>query len=215
MSEPDEDRERDISAATPNGDPPTFQAVGCEANSQAQPPAPGGSEVSALLESAARVEGQLSALNETVEKRLRYDQAKESAFDRLYAELDATKKQAASEELRPLFIDLALLYDRIDAASHTLAQPDRAATAALLVHTLGEELLEILCRREVELIQPLSNTFDATIQRAIGTEPAESETENNQIARVVRRGFRHCHRLLRPEEVIVKKSTVKTQTQET
>jgi hypothetical protein len=52
-----------------------------------------------------------------------------------------------------------------------------------LLKTLRDELVEILYRREVEVIETTSLTFDPAIQRAIGTELASVETEHNQIAK--------------------------------
>lgn len=74
-----------------------------------------------------------------------------------------------------------------------------------ILKTLSEELVEILYRRDVEIIRTDSSVFDPTVQKAIGTEITEVETENKHIAKVVRKGFKFRERILRPEEVIVKK----------
>ncbi len=154
----------------------------------------------------AQLVADVTALQSTVKDRLSYDKAKEEAFDRLYVELDEMKKNVAFDQARPLYLDLILLFDRIQNVriDSGLASP---ATPALttLVKTLSDELLEILSRREVEIIQTASPKFDPISQRAVGTELAPTEAENNEIARVVRKGFRFRDRVVRAEEVIVKK----------
>lgn len=181
-----------------------------EGDSAEHPPATlEGDPLDHLVAASGRIEDNLATLSQAVEKRLSYDKTKEDAFDRLYAELEDLKKNSALEHLRPLFIDFILLYDRIESISQSLEQGEPGdPAAAALVRTLGEELVEILCRREVVIV-PLSDAFDPTIHRAIGVEPVASDAQSNRVAKVVRRGFRMGNRILRPEEVIVSKNHTK------
>jgi len=149
---------------------------------------------------------EFSSLNRTIENRLSYDNVKEEAFERLYAELEDLKKNSAFEQLRPLYMDLILFFDRIENIRQNTNQS--ATTMSPLpdvLKTLGDELLEILYRRGVELINITDSAFDPSVQQAIGTQQTFSEVENNQVARVVRRGFRYGERIIRAEEVIIKK----------
>jgi molecular chaperone GrpE (heat shock protein) len=159
-----------------------------------------------LRAAVAQLAAEVTSLQCTVKDRLRYDKAKEEAFDRLYAELDELKKNSAFDQVRPLYLDLILLFDRIENIGIDSGRGSPATlTLATLFKTLSEELLEILSRREVEIIQTASPKFDPITQRAIGTESAATEAENNEVARVVRKGFRFRDRVVRAEEVIVKK----------
>lgn len=159
-----------------------------------------------ILESLFGLSSELSSIRTIVENRLTYDKAKEEAFDRLYAELDELKRDSLFEYLRPFFFDLILLFDRIESTRQSMNQNATLDKSLRdLLKTLSDELLEVLHRKEVELIKTSSATFDAVLQRAIGTEPTAIEIENSQIARVVRRGFKFRERILRAEEVIVKK----------
>ena len=159
-----------------------------------------------LIETLTEISAELSALNSTVENRLQYDKLKEEAFERLYAELEELKRDAAFQNVRPLYSDLILFFDRIESTRLELAQSTpEASSLSHLLETLSDELLEILLRREVEAIQTTLSSFDPTVQRAIGTEPVSIEADNNQVARVVRKGFKYRDRILRAEEVIVKK----------
>ena len=85
------------------------------------------------------------------------------------------------------------------------AVPEQKETYTAFLGTIRDELLEVLYRRDVAPIHHASMTFDSSVQQAIGTEPAASAEDNNLVARVIRRGFRHGERVLRPEEVIVKR----------
>jgi len=149
---------------------------------------------------------EFSDLNRTIESRLRYDKVKEESFERLYAELEDLKTNSAFEQIRPLYMDLILLFDRIENICQDIEQATSTPSPQKdVLKTLSDELLEILYRQGVELINTTNQTFDPSVQQAIGTQPTFSEIENNQIARVVRRGFRYQERILRAEEVIIKK----------
>ena len=149
---------------------------------------------------------ELSSLNRTIESRLSYDKVKEEAFERLYAELEYLKKNSDFEHIRPLYMDLILLFDRIENIRQDIEESTATPSSLSdVLETLSDEILEILYRREIELIKTADSTFDPRVQQAIGTQPTSSEVENNQVAGVVRRGFRYRERILRAEEVIIKK----------
>jgi molecular chaperone GrpE len=169
------------------------------------------SEISAATK---RLETRLDGLCQTVEERLRYDKAKEEAFEKLYGELEELKRNSLFEQLRPLFVDFILLFDRIENVRNELSSGSPLPVEVeCIMKTVSDELVEILYRREIELIRSPSDVFDPTIQQAIGTESASDASENNRVARVVRRGFRYRNRVLRPEEVIVKKQNATTNQQ--
>jgi molecular chaperone GrpE len=152
-----------------------------------------------MLAALSNLDTKLASLNRTVENRLRYDKVKEAAFERLYVELDDLKRNAAFEQLRPLYVGLILLFDRIE----NISQETEPLSEVL--QTLSDELLELLHRQEIEPIRATQCAFDPSVQQAIGIELTDVEDENNQVARVVRKGFRYRNRILRAEEVIVKK----------
>lgn len=148
--------------------------------------------------------GYVSDLNQQFSDRLAKDAAKEKAFDHLYGELETVKQDSSFERFKPLYLDLILLFDRLDRCrvENTAVSGEELYNFLL---TLKEELLEVLYRQSIELVSSDGNSFDATKQRAIATETTTVKAENNQLAEIVRRGFRYQNRLLRPEEVIVKK----------
>jgi len=147
---------------------------------------------------------ELAALRELVRERLTYDRVKEEAFDRLYAEVEEVRQERSFQQLRPFLIDLLLFYDRIELGrQHLQEQAGTPPELVQLLQSLGEEVLEILCRRDVEMLVVASATFDRTLQQAIKLQPTDRMEEHQQVLRVVRRGFRYHQRILRSEEVIV------------
>ena len=146
--------------------------------------------------------GQLDDLASTVTSRLSYDQTKEQAFDRLYTELDALKRNAALDSIKPLLLDLILLYDRMEHARQLAANAQGTLSTEIL-QSFIHELLEVLYRREVSLIEAGPSTFDYNQQKAIGVVDVTDPAEHQRVHKVVRRGFRLGERTLRAEEVIV------------
>jgi molecular chaperone GrpE len=145
---------------------------------------------------------ELSNIKRIIENRLSYDKAKEDAFERLYGELEDLKKNSFFERSRPLFIDLILLFDRLENYRQTHIEESSQLTH--LLKSFSEELLEILCRQGIDIIAS-SKIFDPTIQRAINIEITFKKEEDNKVSEVIRKGFRYFDNIVRPEEVIVKK----------
>ena len=141
---------------------------------------------------------ELAQIRDMMEKRLSRDKTKEEAFERLYQELDALKRNKAFEDYRSLFIDLVLLYDRIQ-----LAKVDLEAPLSDILESLQEELKEILSRREIEPIIGAPAFFDPAFQRAVSTEIVEIAQLDGKVIRVLRGGFTYKGTVLRPEEVVV------------
>lgn len=157
-----------------------------------------------VIVSVSEISTQISGLKEQLHKHVLTNKDKDEAFDRLYVELETYKNNSAFEQVRPLFMDLILMFDRISNLTEDAVKRDDKYCANAL-KTVTDELIEIMYRRDIDLITSIQEVFDATTQRAIGVERIESEEENNKIAKIVRKGFRCGERLLRPEEVIVKK----------
>ena len=94
-----------------------------------------------------RVEEKIDFLQSMVEKRLLYDKAKETAFDRLYADLDRERKNVAGEFLKPILRDIIQFYDHVVEAARQHPEIEE------LLGMLREGLLEVLYRADVEPIE--------------------------------------------------------------
>lgn len=160
-----------------------------------------------ILTRMSRLDNSVSSSRQLIEERISYDAAKEKSFDHLYQELDALKKNADFERVKPLYIDLILLFDRIESIRDGCVREETfsANDITQVLSTLKDELLEILCRQGIEIVEPSPTIFTRASQKAISTESTEIESEDNEIAQTVRKGFRHSTGFIRAEEVIVKK----------
>lgn len=145
-----------------------------------------------------RILDEIEQIRKIIKSRLSYDKSKDEAFERLYQELDELKRNKVFEECRPLFIDLILFYDRIQAATVESESP-----SCDVLESLQGELKEVLLRREIEPIRNTSVLFDPTTQRAVSTEDVESVELGGKVIQVLREGFAYRGKVLRAQEVVV------------
>jgi molecular chaperone GrpE len=156
------------------------------------------------------LENHLLELKETIEQRLTYDRTKDEAFNYLYSELKELKENALFESIKPVYIDLILLFDRIQTFCRNFEDASSPSISTLEVsrkfQSIRDELLEVLCRREIVMIQTDRDAaFNPNQQRAVSTKPTENTSQNNTIESIVREGFNYRNQILRPEEVVVYK----------
>lgn len=152
-----------------------------------------------------RMDEQLTSIcsSESVNQKL---------FDTLHAELLNYRDNFLHESLQKPFIhDLVLLFDDLTG----LAEQLRAAAEAQRkggsvtqwrdnLENAIHSLVEILHRFEVKEIEP-KEILDRSIHRIVSYEPADFPEEDGRIVMRVRRGFLWRGKLIRPEEVIVKR----------
>jgi molecular chaperone GrpE (heat shock protein) len=143
---------------------------------------------------------KLSLLEQLFVKRIKDDQVHAAAYNSLYQEMARYRDNALLGMLKPLFRKLVLLYDTMKRSLETLEDP--SGREAVTLHV--EELQEVLRQHDVALIEERPEVFDAKIQKAISTEPAEGPEEHQKVVRVVRDGFRWGANVLRPQEVVIK-----------
>lgn len=146
------------------------------------------------------VDGQLAELLEEVkqlrnlfQRRLLEDKAKIRLYDELYAQLLVARGGLAEQLLSPLFRELLLVVDRVTALS---TQKD------VVLESIREELLELLERRDVYRLPVTSASFDPAFHEAVRTVPCDNQPPG-AILEVVRPGFVHGTKLLRPARVVV------------
>jgi len=143
----------------------------------------------------------LGRLESRFESRFTYDATKEEAFRHVYADLQDAKLAQSLEATRPLLLDLLLFYDRID----TAVSASKAANEASVLGSFHEELLEILYRRDVRKVVSASDRYDRDTQQVVGVVETLVAEEHQQVERIVRPGFRWGARILRAEDVIIRR----------
>lgn len=204
------------SEATPQGIPEIPPTVPSEFESTAQPSNEDTSlpcSDSAPPNVAAMLTAQgdaLAKLNELVASRVSSDQAKEKAIHALSDELNFYRDEFVAQSQKGIFIDLIVLYDNVKQAVNLLDNPhelsaDDIARVVNNVKNLEGELLEILYRRDVIPFDEHPPALDRRLHRTVKVVPTFIESENDQVTNIFKIGFRWRDKVLRPEEVEIKK----------
>jgi len=143
-------------------------------------------------------------------------------FDAMHEELKGYKDSFLLETVhKPVILDLVSLYDdlceilrQVRQVVNEMGDPGGGSPPSTLERLRGLEvhvshncdfILELLARLDVSPLPLGAGQLDKRTQRAVGLEPAANETQDAEIARVTKRGFLWKTRLVRPEEVIIKK----------
>ncbi len=152
----------------------------------------------------------LHEIKDTIQNRLEYDAVKEKAFDKLYDEMRRQKEASdlLDRAVKPVLSDLLLLYDSMKnfESSFINNQSLSSEDAKQNFKYIMDELMEILYRQEVTPIdENLSEVFNSKLQKATKTENTESKEDDFKIVSIVRRGFVWRDKVLRPQEVVIKR----------
>lgn len=140
----------------------------------------------------------IAALAKQFDERIASDATKNQAFDRLYKELDERRAGWLYEQIKPFFLDLILLHDRVSRL--LLESKDHAGGLG----SISEELLDVLQRREIERIS-VDKNFNPLQHRAVRVVETESNDEDGMIVDVVRDGFIYQGRVVRYADVVIKR----------
>ncbi|MEK7298065.1 MAG: nucleotide exchange factor GrpE [Planctomycetota bacterium] len=142
--------------------------------------------------------------------RASYDAAKEKAIDKLSEELKLYRDNFIFQSQKPVFVELIMLYDNLAQTLNLLegSQAPAADTCLTVKNNLSnikEELLEILYRRDVTPFVEHPETLDYKLHKTVGTVTTGIEGENNKVEAIRKTGFRWNDKVIRPEEVVIKK----------
>ncbi|MDR4507735.1 MAG: nucleotide exchange factor GrpE [Candidatus Brocadiaceae bacterium] len=152
----------------------------------------------------------LEELKSLMESRLAYDAAKEKAIDTLNEELKLYRDNFVFQAQRPLFIELILLYDNLMQLVNRF-DTDKGLTDAEYstiknnILNIKDELLEILYRRDVKPFDEHPDALDYKLHKTVSTISTPIESENNTVEKIMKTGFSWNEKVLRPEEVVIKK----------
>lgn len=145
-------------------------------------------------------------------------------FDALHEELKDYKDDFLLESVhRPVIRDLITLYDDLveihrqmaaavveatedaELGSSPQALMDRMRTLATNIEHKMDFIIEVLARLEVAPLLAGTGKLDKVTQRAVALEQAETAEEDGDVVRSIKRGFSWKNRVVRAEEVVVKK----------
>jgi molecular chaperone GrpE (heat shock protein) len=171
------------------------------------------------ISAQADLPGLIGGLQELLEQKNGLNQR---MFDALHEELKGYKDGFLLESVhKPIIRDLVSLFDDLtaihrqmqDAVAEATRLPSEPALK-LLQHLKTMEtnvehncefIVEVLARLEVVMLPIGQGKLDKQTQRAVAVEMAEDPDDDGAIIRSVKRGFSWKGRVLRAEEVIIKK----------
>lgn len=141
-------------------------------------------------------------------------------FDALHEELKGYKDGFLLESvLKPIIRDLISLFDELHVIRRQMqegvaevgnALPDSPLVARLKNMEINidhhcEFVVEILARLDVTMLPPGTGKLDKKTQRAVQVEMADNQEDEFDIVRSLKPGFVWKDRVLRAEEVVIKK----------
>lgn len=163
-------------------------------------------------------------LTETKQVLEQRNSVNRSMFEALHSELKSYKDGFLLESvLRPVIRDLISLYDDLAEIHRQLAltlalhekRGDISGGALILFENVlapvshlehnCDSVIEVLERLEVTIIPTNTGKLDKRNQRAVSLEMVDDPEQDQQVVKVVKRGFQWKDRIIRPEEVVIKK----------
>lgn len=148
---------------------------------------------------------RLLKLEELFKDKIQYDYQKEELFDKLYQDLENKQLLLKEEYLKSFYLDLLMLYDNIVHKLEELKKDNREQAAIKTVSFFLDELLEVLARREIELILRSDYPEDLLQQKIVSTHISKNPADDNKIIKVVQDGFTFKGKVLRQQSVEIAK----------
>ncbi|MEK7700084.1 MAG: nucleotide exchange factor GrpE [Planctomycetota bacterium] len=163
-----------------------------------------------LVEALSTQNAILKDIKAEMASRALYDVAKEKTIDKLSEELKLYRDNFILQSQKPVFIELIMLYDNLAQTLNFLeGSQTSAADTCLMVknylHNIKEELLEILYRRDITPFAEHPELLDYKLHKTVGTVTTGVEGENNKVETIRKTGFCWNDKVIRPEEVVIKK----------
>ena len=149
----------------------------------------------------------LQEIKGIIQNRLEYDAVKEKAIDKLNDELHFYRDNFVFQSQKGLFVDLMLLYDSLERILNETGSNDDFSKERLIerLEVFKEEFLEVLYRKDITPFDEHPEYLDFKLHKTIKTVTTDEEGENIKVDKIVKRGFFWSDKVLRPEEVIIKK----------
>jgi len=151
-----------------------------------------------------QVEGNLKKVARAMVEVAREGEGRQRAYDVLYGELRQYKEDFLWRSQRPIFMDLIMLFDSISRSEKRTEAVDSKGFSDELRY-LREQLLELLYRYDIELIEEHPEHLDIGFQRPIKRVDCKDPADDRRVVECVREGFRRSGAVLRPQEIVVKR----------
>lgn len=168
---------------------------------------------------AERITRTLETIQTQIQRMGQVESANLRLFDALHAELKGYKDNFLFDALQKPFVrdlitlsdDLGVVQQQIETRFESLLEASHAERDFLAKLTMNLEntlahFYEVLVRMEVEAYETAEGAaVDLKRHRALSIEPAESPDHDGHVVRTLKQGFLWRERVIRPEEVVVRK----------
>jgi molecular chaperone GrpE (heat shock protein) len=159
-----------------------------------------------LYQRLTKLETTIAELTQLFKEKIDHDEAKKKLIEIMTTQLQQYEKNFVFEKFQKrVFLDLIQLFDRIEDVKRHVTSSELEDFCVHL-DSFQTEILQILGRHGVTLIENAPKRFNEDFQEAIVRKSTPNPEEDNLIVEVTKRGFLYQGViLLRPEMVAVAK----------
>jgi len=147
-------------------------------------------------------------------QKIRWFHSQQKIIENLSSCLKKYEEDSVTEFLKPILNDLILLYDLVTKdravyfltakSKHQKNDPNSKAFSEMLSGLEGE-IVHILERYQVFLMRDTTKKFNPKKQKVIQIIKITNVSEEGEVIKVLRKGFYYLGKVLRYEEVVVKR----------
>jgi molecular chaperone GrpE (heat shock protein) len=168
-----------------------------------------GNDLHRVVGDVHQVKDGIGKIVEAVQALAKDAVKRQKAYDQLYTEMRDYKNNFIDAAQKPLYMEMILLFDSVQRAMRKYEEApettlDKGGVLQAMTQ-IKDELLEILYRRDIELIEDAPKKLDVNFQKPIRRIEVDNPAEDREVAQRVRDGFRRNGTVLRPQEVVVKR----------
>ena len=117
-------------------------------------------------------------------------------FDNYRKRVERERREQAGLAAADVLTELLPLVDNLERALASIPEEGGVSAYKRGVQLIHKQLVELLARRGVTVIDPLGDLFDPTLHEAVTREPAAGRRDG-EVVEVLGRGYRLGDRLLR------------------
>ncbi len=162
-----------------------------------------------------RMDGFEKGMKELIEA-FDSDKKKDSTIEELYKKLQGYEGDIVFKFEKTHIIDLVYLFDCVTSQKKNIKQNipggitgntriEQIGFMESIFDTLIKEIIEILSKYDVELIEATSEKLNSEFQKVTNIIQTENQSEDQEVAGILRHGFKRNGKIIRPQEVSVKK----------
>ena len=141
-----------------------------------------------------------ASMRKLFESKIHSDEVQARTLERLHGELQASRKQIQRAEMAPLLKDIIFCHDFV---TRELDREDEPKDWRQPLEVLGQMLLDVLFKYDVEPFRAESDDFDRSSQQCVKTEYTTDEDKDRSVSTRGLTGFRGEDRIIRREQVTV------------